>query len=71
MPTFLLQEKCYEVPREECRDITEQIPVKVCTQIDRTREPKATLVSRPYGRWVTCLYFGRKSYSCHIYLFAG
>ena len=53
MPTFLLQEKCYEVPREECRDITEQIPVKVCTQIDRTREPKATLVSRPYGRWVT------------------
>ena len=40
------------MPREECRDITEQVPVVVCTQIDKTREPKATLVSRPYGRSV-------------------
>ena len=29
---------------------TVQVPVVVCTQIDQTREPKATLVSRPYGR---------------------
>ena len=27
-----------------------QVPVVVCTQIDKTREPKATLVSPPYGR---------------------
>ena len=27
-----------------------QVPVVVCTQIDQTREPKATLVSPPYGR---------------------
>ena len=50
VPYLYPEEKCYDVPREECRDITEQIPVQVCTQIDKTREPKATLVSRPYGR---------------------
>ena len=66
VPYLAPEEKCYEVPKEECRDITEQVvryqalwsnynyylqvPVVVCTQIDKTREPKATLVSPPYGR---------------------
>ena len=52
VPYLYPTDKCYDVPREECRDITEQVPVVVCTQIDRTRVPKATLVSRPYGRFV-------------------
>jgi len=50
VPYLAPEEKCYDIPREECVDITEKVPVVVCTQVDQNREPKATLISAPYGR---------------------
>lgn len=48
VPYLAPEEKCYDVATEECVDVTEDVPIRVCKKRDRSREPKARLVSAPY-----------------------